>query len=232
MIGQSVSRNSIILGLFAIATTGMIVLTATLTRDRIAEEKANALNRSLLDVMPAERLDNKLVEDQIKLESDALLGTDRALPAYVARKNGEPTGVILQVSAPEGYGGSINLLVGVSSTGEITGVRVIPPHVETPGLGDAIELQKSKWILSFNGKSLQNTAEKNWHVKKDGGEFDAFTGATITPRAVVDAVHKALLYVDQNRDTLLTAPQEALRSPDQTAQEPSTGNTEEITHGS
>ena len=226
MIGQSVSRKSIILGLFAIATTGMIVLTATLTRDRIAEEKANALIRSLLEVMPADRLDNKLVEDQIQLESDALLGTNKALPAYIARKNGEPTGVILQVSAPEGYGGTINLLVGVSSTGEITGVRVIPPHFETPGLGDAIELQKSKWILSFNGKSLQNTAEKNWHVKKDGGEFDAFTGATITPRAVVDAVHKALLYVSQHKDTLLIAPVEGFSPVVETSP------VEETSHGS
>ncbi len=220
MIGQAVSRNSIVLGLFAIATTGMIVLTANLTRDKIAEEKENALRRSLLEVMPAQLLNNNLLDDKISVPGDPLLGTTTPFPAYVARQDGVPSGVILQAVAPEGYGGSINLLVGVSSAGEVTGVRVIPPHFETPGLGDAIELQKSKWILSFNGKSLANTAEKNWHVKKDGGEFDAFTGATITPRAVVDAVHKALLYVDKNKASLLAAPVET------------TSPVEESSHGS
>lgn len=203
MISQSVSRNSIILGLFAIVTTGMIVLTANLTRDRIAQEKENALRHSLSEVMPAERLDNNLLEDRMPLQGDPLLGSTTPPPAYIARQNGTPSGLILQVVAPEGYGGSINLLVGVAASGDITGVRVIPPHFETPGLGDAIDLQKSRWMLSFNGKSLSNTPETAWRVKKDGGEFDAFTGATITPRAVVDAVHKALRYVDAHRATLL-----------------------------
>jgi electron transport complex protein RnfG len=125
--------------------------------------------------------------------------------------------VILQAVAPEGYGGSINLLVGIDSQGAITGVRVIPPHFETPGLGDAVEVQKSPWILSFNGKSLANTPESRWWVKKDGGEFDAFTGATITPRAVVDAVYKALQYFDANKASLLHADTAAVTSTQEAA---------------
>lgn len=203
MIGQSVSRNSILLGIFAVVTTGMVVLAAHLTKDRIAAEQQFALVRSLTEVMPPERLDNDLLKDQVQLEMDALLGSRGPRPAYIARKNGEATGLILQVTAPEGYGGSINLLVGVDLDGTITGVRVIPPHPETPGLGDAIELQKSPWILSFNGKSLANTPEKSWRVKKDGGEFDAFTGATITPRTVVDAVYKALRYFAEHKQDIM-----------------------------
>jgi len=203
MIGQSVSRNSIILGLFAILTTGVVVATANLTKGKIAEEKQNALKRSLFEVMPQERLDNDLLHDAIELQADPMLGTAESKQAYVARLHNDPAGIIMQVVAPEGYGGSINLLVGISAAGDITGVRVIPPHFETPGLGDNIEVQKSDWIMSFNGKSLTNLDEKGWHVKKDGGSFDAFTGATITPRAVVGAVHNALLYFNQHQSELL-----------------------------
>ena len=203
MIGQSVSRNSILLGIFAIVTTGMIVLTANLTKDSIAKAIEDTLKKSLFEVMPKERLDNDLLNDQVTLQADKLLGTKAAKVAYVSRKDGQPNGAILQVVAPEGYGGSINLLVGVDADGAVTGVRVIPPHYETPGLGDQVEIQKSPWVQSFNGKSLNNLTEQQWHVKKDGGSFDSFTGATITPRAVVDAVHKALLYFDANKQVIL-----------------------------
>lgn len=213
MIGQSVTRNSVILGLFAILTTGMVVATANLTKDKIAEEKQNALKRSLLEVMPQERLNNDLLESAIDLPAHPLLGTGEVRQAYVAKLSEEPSGIIMQVVAPEGYGGSINLLVGIGVAGEVTGVRVIPPHFETPGLGDAVDIQKSNWITSFNGKSLTNLDEKGWRVKKDGGSFDAFTGATITPRAVVDAVHKSLLYFDAHHSELLysnrTSPEQA-----------------------
>lgn len=209
MIGQSVSRNSIILGLFAILTTGMVVLTANLTKAKIAEEKENALKRNLFEVMPQERLNNDLLNSTIALEADPLLGSKQPNEAYIAKLDENPSGIIMQVVAPEGYGGSINLLVGIASSGEVSGVRVIPPHFETPGLGDAIDIQKSDWITSFNGKSLNNLNENGWRVKKDGGVFDAFTGATITPRAVVDAVHKALLYFEKHETGLLygNAPQ-------------------------
>ena len=203
MIGQSVTRNGIILGLFAIITTGLVVATANLTKDKIAEEKQNALQRSLFEVMPKAVVDNNLLDNTVTLPAHGLLGTSVPQLAYLGRKQEQPAGIITQVTAPEGYGGPINLLVGINSDGELTGVRVIPPHFETPGLGDAIEVQKSDWIKSFNGKSLTNLDEKGWRVKKDGGQFDAFTGATITPRAVVDAVHKALLYFEQHKSELL-----------------------------
>jgi electron transport complex protein RnfG len=112
----------------------------------------------------------------------------------------------MEATAPEGYGGAIELLVGVNANGEITGVRVVPPHNETPGLGDKIETKKSDWIYSFDGKSLTNPKPEGWAVKKDGGDFDSFTGATITPRAVVDAVYNALAWYQANRSTLYQQP--------------------------
>jgi len=112
--------------------------------------------------------------------------------------------VILQAIAPDGYSGAIHLLVGIHADGRVAGVRVIG-HRETPGLGDKIELAKSPWIRSFEGKSLTNPAADGWAVKKDRGEFDQFAGATITPRAVVGAVHRALQYFDAHKAELLAA---------------------------
>lgn len=227
LIRQSVSRNAIILGIFAVVTTGMVVLTANLTRDEIARAVEETLKKSLFEVMPRDSLDNDLLSDQVMLEPHRLLGTRNARAAYVARKDGVPSGVILQVVAPEGYGGSINLLVGLDATGTLTGVRVIPPHFETPGLGDAIELQKSDWMLSFDGKSLANTSEQQWRVKKDGGDFDSFTGATITPRAVVSAVYNALRYFDEHKATLLQAPE---TSSEGTTEPPMSEDTAHVGH--
>ena len=110
--------------------------------------------------------------------------------------------MLLRAVAPDGYSGSIQLLVAVLADGSLAGVRVLA-HKETPGLGDKIELKKSPWIQSFTGKSLQNPDEAGWGVKKDKGQFDQFAGATITPRAVVKAVHHALQYFDAHRGELL-----------------------------
>ena len=206
LLGISISRNSIILGLFAVATTGLIVLTEVNTREPIKEARDKALASALHEVLPKTTHDNELLQDTVMVQPHPLLGTKKADVAYVGREQGNPNAVILQVTAPEGYGGSINLLVAILADGTVSGVRVVPPHAETPGLGDAVEISKSDWILSFNGKSLTNLSEKQWKVKKDGGVFDAFTGATNTPRAVVDAVHKALQYFEQNKLNLFGHP--------------------------
>ena len=202
ILGQSMSKNSIIMGLFAIATTGLIVLTQAGTADHIEAAKRHALEQALKEIVPVALFDNDLLQDAIEIAPSQQLGSKETRAAYIAKKGDVPAAVILQTTAPEGYGGSINLLVGIDANGSVTGVRVVPPYFETPGLGDKIDLAKSNWILGFNGKSLSSPEQKGWRVKKDGGAFDAFTGATITPRAVVDAVHKSLLYFDEQHLSL------------------------------
>ena len=160
----------------------------------------NQLER-LNNILPADKYDNDLLQDKITLSADALLGLKEAATAYVATLDNKPVGVVLPAIAPNGYNGSIHLLVGIYANGMLAGVRVTR-HRETPGLGDAIETSRSDWIHNFAGKSLTIPSAQKWKVKRDGGEFDQFTGATISPRAIVKAVHSALLYFAKYRDTL------------------------------
>ena len=137
----------------------------------------------------------------LELPPSPLLGTDSNSVVYRARLGGEPVAAVFNSIAPDGYSGSIHLLVGVYVDGSLAGVRVVK-HSETPGLGDGIEKRKSDWIDIFDGKSLANPGANGWRVKRDGGVFDQLTGATITPRAVVEAVHNTLLYYQRNADMI------------------------------
>jgi len=207
MMRYAITKNAVILSLFAISTAAALAITNELTIGKVECNKQAALMASLNEVMPHDRHDNDLLADRITV-SDPLLGRN-GHHIYRARQDGEPNGAVLEATAPDGYGGNIALIVGVDMQGKVQGVRVVPPHNETPGLGDKIETKKSGWIYGFNGLSLGNPADAGWAVKKDGGQFDSFTGATITPRAVVGAVHRALQYFDANHTAVFEAPSEA-----------------------
>ncbi|MGL5331344.1 MAG: electron transport complex subunit RsxG, partial [Aeromonas veronii] len=153
-------------------------------------------------LLPEGSYDNDLVASCKQVTSRKYLGSDQPQALYTASKNGVVTGYALEAIAPDGYSGAIRIVAGFDAKGTITAVRVLA-HNETPGLGDKIELKKSDWINSFAGKFLTHDNEPQWAVKKDGGEFDAFTGATITPRAVVKAV-KNLLKLQQEQPELLS----------------------------
>lgn len=204
---KNILISAILLGLFAVLGTGLVAFTYDKTAPRIAENERELLLHRLHELVPAEAHDNVLDSDTINVNV-ASLGSKQPLTIYRARKQGKPVAAIMTVVASEGYSGDIRLLVAIRADGELAGVRVIK-HNETPGLGDAIEETRSSWILGFAGKSLQNLSEKEWHVKRDGGSFDQFSGATITPRAVVKAVHNALLYFTAHRDELFRQTQEA-----------------------
>ena len=186
---------------FAVAGAGLVALTAEVTEERIAANERAYLLRSLNEVVPATAYDNDLFTDTVRLHDPELLGTDAPVTAYRARRDGKPVAVVLNVVAPDGYSGPIRLVVGIDAGGELTGVRVVS-HRETPGLGDKVEVERSDWILGFEGLRLDSLTAKGWAVKRDGGHFDQFTGATVTPRAVVKAVHNALIYFEANRARL------------------------------
>ncbi len=204
MLGQAISKNSLVLGLFAIATTAMIASTFLGTKDLIAEQERIARAKALLEVIPVERHDNSMLDDTIAIGPEPALGLKKQQHIFVAKRGTKVIGFIFPVVAPDGYSGDISMIVGVNLDGTVAGVRVLT-HAETPGLGDKVELKKSDWIMSFNAKSLTNPKPEKWKVKKDKGVFDQFTGATITPRAVTNAVYKTLTYYAKHQQALLNA---------------------------
>lgn len=185
-----------LLGGMALLASAVLVLGEVSTRDAIAERRAEDLKASLAQVIPPELHDNDLLADTVVLPD----GQGERL-FYRARREGRTTAVAFQ-TVGYGYSGAIVLMMGVDRDGRVLAVRVIS-HTETPGLGDKLEVGKGDWIYSFNGKSLSNPPPERWAVKKDGGDFDQFTGATITPRAVVGAVRKALEFFHAHRDAIL-----------------------------
>lgn len=187
--------------LFATIGAAIVGLTYDNTLEDIKYNEQLTLLRKLNTILPATRYDNALLKDIIQLPPDTLLSTTENSTAYRARKQGKPVAIVLPAIAPNGYNGPIHLLVGIYYDGTLAGVSVVK-HRETPGLGDAVETSRSDWILGFTGKSLTVPDKKQWKVKRDGGDFDQFTGATITPRAVVQAVHSALLYFEKHHDIL------------------------------
>lgn len=198
-------RGAWLLAAFAIAATGLLAIVQSATESSIDANKREALLRQLNEVLPQEEYDNALAQDTHPLTDPAALGLRRDEEFYVARRDGDVRCILLPAIARDGYSGDIKLLIGILNDGSLSGVRVTE-HKETPGLGDAIEVKKSDWILDFIGKSLSKPRPQRWAVTKDGGDFDALTGATITPRAVVKAVKNALLYFDEHRASLLATP--------------------------
>ena len=193
--------SGVFLWFFAVVGTSFVAVTENTTRTKIEDNERLVLLRNLNALLPAEQLDNDIVSDTATVPASALLGTQEDTIVYRARLLGKPIAAIFNSIAPNGYSGEIHLLVGVYADGSVAGVRAVK-HSETPGLGDAIETQKSDWIFSFNNRSLASPVPSNWLVKKDGGDFDQFTGATITPRAIVLAVKNTLLYYQQNSDSI------------------------------
>ncbi|MEQ1527990.1 MAG: electron transport complex subunit RsxG [Methylococcales bacterium] len=189
---------------FALAAAVLLGFADLATRGVIQTRLAEDLKASLEEVVPTDFYDNDLLTDHITLPSaDANIGAAETV-VYLAKKQNTVNAVCFKFVAPDGYAGPISLVMGIDKKGEILGVRVISP-VETPGLGDKIEIKKSKWVLNFDGKSLDNLTLEQWSVKKDGGVFDQFAGATITPRKVVQAIRRGLAFYRQHQPELVGA---------------------------
>lgn len=197
----SLQRNGLRLALFAIVCTALIVLTDFYTRDEIVRQNEHQLQLMLGEMLPAGSYDNNLAESCVQLVNKDYLGDNKPHPVYVARKDHQIAGYVIDSVAPAGYAGAIRLLTAVDREGKVARVQVLEHH-ETPGLGDKIERSKSSWIDGFNGHSIQDRQDKRWAVRKDGGEYDSFTGATITPRAVVKGVRDVLLLLKEHPELI------------------------------
>lgn len=196
-----VIRSSLLLGAIALLGTALLTGVNSLTKDRIAEQDRQRVLQQLNEIVVMDSYNNDLLSDVIEIHDPTIFRSEIPVTVYRARLDGKPVAVMMLTTAPDGYNGNIRLLLGIDVSGTIIGVRVVA-HKETPGLGDPIEIEKSDWIRGFNHTSLQQPDVDGWAVKRDGGQFDQFTGATISPRAVVRAVHAALLYFDANKKAL------------------------------
>lgn len=184
-------KYSFLLGLIALLCAGISTGVYLLTKGRIDAVTADQQRKLLHEVVPEDHFDNDLLATCKVANLPEAPHLNRI---YVAKKAGKTTAYALQGTAPDGYSGDIVLLMGMEPNGTVLGVRTLQ-HAETPGLGDKIETRISDWILSFAGKLFSLENEAQWAVKKDGGQFDQFTGATITPRAVVNNVRENAKWV-------------------------------------
>lgn len=199
-------RTAAILLAFTVVGTALLAVTFSATRGIVERNEQEAKRALLNEILPAGEYDNDLIASAFTLAPHVLLGNDTPTIAYGAQRNGAFSATVFEATAPDGYSGKIHLLLAVRANGELAGVRVIG-HKETPGLGDYIERRKSDWIDGFRAASLARYSERDWQVKKDGGRFDYVTGATITPRAIVKAVHRALQYFALHRAQFAAAEQ-------------------------
>jgi len=194
-------RSAIRLFLFVVIATALLSITHQLTNPRIEASKVAEKMKFINEVLPPDRYDNDLVADTRILPATPELGQKSESTVYRARKNGAPYAIVLEAIAPDGYAGNIRLVMGITLQGEITGVRVVA-HQETPGLGDYIDPRKDKnktrpWIAQFTGLFAPNVPDGEWRVKKEKGRFDQRAGATVSPRAVIGAVHRTARFAER-----------------------------------
>ena len=200
ILKHSVKTAMVMIAFTIVGTLSLAIIHQT-TEAPISKAEAEVRMGLFAQILVPELYDNDLLQDEIKLPAGGELGNRDETSIYRARLKDKPTAVILEATAPDGYSGDIKLLVAIKADGEIAGVRVLT-HKETPGLGDYIDISHSEWIKQFDGQSLVKRNDEAWFVKKDGGQFDFTTGATITPRAVVKAVHKVLKFYSKNQQAI------------------------------
>lgn len=197
------SRVNALLILLALLAAGLVSALHSLGQARIHDQQQAAVERAMLDLLPAAAYDNRPLSQPIALSAGGLLTNNPARPAYLAMLNSKPSVVLLPVTA-RGYNGEIQLLVAIDTHGRLIGSKVLV-HRETAGLGDRIEASRSAWLSGFKGMTLNDKATR-WTLVADGGQFDQMTGATITSRAVREALQRALRFFDARRDYLLSEP--------------------------
>lgn len=197
----AIAPAGLILAGLAAVCTALVAVTHAVTAPRIAANEQAFLEQSLAPVLEGVEYDGKLSESTIVIPEPNDLPGNGPVTVYRVYANAAPVAALFVVNARGGFAGPIRLLIGVAANGTVTGVRVLS-HRETPGLGDMIELGRSDWILQFTGRSLDNPPAPAWAIRRDGGEFDQLTGASITPRAVIRGIRDTLTYFGENRETV------------------------------
>jgi Na+-translocating ferredoxin:NAD+ oxidoreductase subunit G len=199
--GVAIARSAISLAVVGAVLAIVLFALSQALHERIVRNQQSWIRQPLYALLDPESYDNDLLADHIVVTSRDLLGTSTPATIYRARRKGVPVAAVIHTVAPDGYRGPIELLIAIAWDGTLHGVQVVR-HNETPGLGDAFETREAGWLEAFRGLSLSKPPQNRWTVRKDGGDFDAFTGATITPRAIVKGVRRALEFYRAQRERL------------------------------
>ncbi len=194
----SIKTNGLVLALFALVCTSVVAITQAVTKDQIARQEQQQLLKIINQLLPASGHNNDIFQSCKLITNEQFLGSSEPQRVFIAKQDDEIVGYAVEGIAPAGYNGKIKLVVGINTDNAITGVRVLS-HNETPGLGDKVDRRKSNWVDSFVGRKLTEENDATWAVKKDGGDFDSFTGATITPRAVLASVKNILIFSNEGQ---------------------------------
>lgn len=197
---KRIGYQAMLLGGFCTMATALLVMGNVATKDAIEARQREDLNESLAQVVPHNLYDNDLLDQPVTLSDSK----GKPHTFYRGTEGMKVSALAYEISG-QGYAGEIRLIMGLDSDGKVLGIRVLS-HSETPGLGDKIEVERDNWILGFNGLSLGDPPREKWKVKKDGGQFDSFTGATITPRGVLKAIEEGLVFFEDNKTELLSPP--------------------------
>ena len=204
MSDTNVLKGGVTLAVIAAICTALVASTYLLTAERIVANEQAWLERSLEPVLSGLVFDTGITDSPLIIPAPhELPGNDDAI-VYRVYSAGAPVAALFVVTARDGYSGPIRLLVGIDAKGVVTGVHVLE-HRETPGLGDGVETGKSDWVRQFEGRSLVDPTPSRWAINRDGGAFDQLTGASITPRAIVNAVKTTLLYFASNNEHVFAA---------------------------
>lgn len=204
MADRPIWKSGVTLAVIAAICTSLVAITWQLTAERIETNKKEWLERSLQPALAGLFFDSSVTESMLMIPPPHELPGSGTAIIYRVYAGEKPVAALFVVSARNGYAGPIRLLIGIAMDGTVTGVRVLE-HRETPGLGDRIEITKSDWVLQFDGHSLQDPEPARWALKGDGGDFDQLTGASVTPRAIVNAIRQTLTYFDANRVAVFAA---------------------------
>lgn len=204
MSAASLRRAAMLLGACALIAIGALTVVDYATRTPIARVRAEMQRAALAEVLPPARYDNDPLKDSVLVLAPRWLGRDTPVRVWRGRLGDQPSVLAMETTAPEGYSGDIELLLGVDASATVIAARVTR-HAETPGLGDPIERKRSDWIESFNGRDLANTPQPRWTVRREGGDFDQFSGATITPRAVARGLGRTLAFLQRHGNAVWAA---------------------------
>ncbi len=204
MADGPVLKSGLTLAVIAAICTTLVALTYQVTRERIADNEQAWLEQSLQPALAGLFFDSGVSESKMTIPAPHDLPGSSDAVIYRVYSGDTPVAALFVVSARDGYAGAIRLLVGIDVDGAVTGIHVLA-HRETPGLGDRIESTKSDWAMQFNGRSLGNPQASGWKIKRDGGEFDQLTGASVTPRAIIKAIRETLIYFEANSAAVFAA---------------------------